>query len=60
MESDVSAYQKAGATLRAAGFEGAKFHRSGMVRGWGTWSSGFKVRRGDGASVAEEGKGIKP
>lgn len=35
--------QKLYATLRKAGYSAAKFHRSGMVRGWGNWSSGVHV-----------------
>jgi hypothetical protein len=40
--------QKIYAVLRKAGHQAAKWHSSGMVRGWGDWSPGVRVERGDG------------
>lgn len=36
--------QKIRAVLRKAGERPSKAHRSGMVRGWITWSPGFRVQ----------------
>ena len=41
--------QKLYATLRKAGYAAAKFHRSGMVRGWGEWASGVQVELDPGS-----------
>jgi hypothetical protein len=43
--------QKLYAVLRKAGFDTAKYHASGQVRGWGSWSPGARVEeaRGGGA-----------
>ena len=35
--------QKVSAVLRKAGLTVAKYNRSGMVRGWGDWSEGYRV-----------------
>lgn len=35
--------QKLYSILRKAGYQSAKFTRSGMVRGWGSWSAGVQV-----------------
>lgn len=41
--------QKVVAVLRKAGGEISKYHRSGMIRGWGESTRGYEVRRyGDG------------
>lgn len=37
--------QKVTAVLRKAGVTFSKFHRSGMVRGWGTTSRGYSTSR---------------
>jgi hypothetical protein len=35
--------QKVSAAMRKAGLKAAVYNRSGMVRGWGDWSSGVRV-----------------
>ena len=35
--------QKLYSILRKSGYSAAKFSRSGMVRGWGSWSAGVQV-----------------
>jgi hypothetical protein len=34
--------------LRKAGHTKSEYHRSGMVRGWGEWTEGYKVEESDG------------
>lgn len=36
--------QKVSAAMRKAGLQAAKWNASGMVRGWGHWSSGVRVQ----------------
>jgi hypothetical protein len=36
---------KVSATLRRAGFRTAKWIPSGQIRGWGSWSNGFKLKQ---------------
>jgi hypothetical protein len=38
---------KVRAVLKKAGLIAAKYHRSGMVKGWGDWSPGYKVEYDD-------------
>jgi hypothetical protein len=38
--------QKVSAAMRKANLRAAKWNRSGMVRGWGSWSSGVRVYQG--------------
>lgn len=44
--------QKISAVLRKAGLSAAKWHASGMVRGWGDWTPGASVRALDGDQIS--------
>ena len=39
--------QKLHAVLKKAGHKKAHFNRSSMVRGWGNWTEGYDIRKGD-------------
>jgi hypothetical protein len=42
--------QKVSAAMRKAGLAAAKWHPSGQVRGWGSWSPGVRTHK-DGDAV---------
>jgi len=43
--------QKIYAVLRKAGYKNAKWHKSGQIRGWGSWTEGYTFKNETGIYI---------